>query len=137
MHISFYKRPLVILLIIYCLLLALFLKAPKQDNFFENLEKLPLSLQGEVVSYPTYKNGKTNFILKLDKTYNNKEVVKASIEKASNVLMEKNKCIESISDVIITSEVNGNNMVSLNLFIKTLEDITEYKEVLIDDGIDS
>lgn len=73
----------------------------------------------------------------IDKTYNNKEVVKASIEKASNVLMEKNKCIESISDVIITSEVNGNNMVSLNLFIKTLEDITEYKEVLIDDGIDS
>ncbi len=74
MHISFYKRPLVILLVIYCLLLALFLKAPKPDNSFENIKNTSLSLQGEVVSYPTYKNGKTNFILKLDKTYNNKKV---------------------------------------------------------------
>ena len=74
MHISFYKRPFVILLIIYCLVLALFLKAPKADNSFDDFKNIPLSLQGEVVSYPTYKNGKTNFILKLDKTYNNKKV---------------------------------------------------------------
>lgn len=74
MHISFYKRPLVIFLVVYCLILALFLKAPKTDNSFENFANAPLSLQGEVVSYPTYKNVKTNFILKLDKTYNNKKV---------------------------------------------------------------
>ncbi len=74
MHISFYKRPLVIFLVVYCLILALFLKAPKTDNSFENFANTPLSLQGEVVSYPTYKNVKTNFILKLDKTYNNKKV---------------------------------------------------------------
>lgn len=74
MHTSFYKRPLVILLILYCLALTFFLKVPKTDNSFESFEKMPLSLQGEVVSYPTYKNGKTNFILKLDKTYDNKRV---------------------------------------------------------------
>ena len=74
MHISFYKRPLVILFVIYCLVLALFLKAPKTDNSFADFKDIPLSLQGEVVSYPTHKNGKTNFILKLDKTYNNKKV---------------------------------------------------------------
>ena len=70
MHISFYKRPLVILLIIYCLVLALFLKTPKPDNSFDEFKNTSLSLQGEVLSYPTYKNGKTNFILKLDKNYN-------------------------------------------------------------------
>ena len=74
MHISFYKRPLVILLLIYCLALALFLKAPKEDNSFDEFKNISLSLQGEVVSYPTHKNGKTNFILKLDKAYNNKRV---------------------------------------------------------------
>lgn len=74
MHISFYKRPLVILLIIYCLFLAFFLKAPKIDNYFENFKDTLLSLEGEVVSYPTHKNGRTNFVLKLNKNYNNKKV---------------------------------------------------------------
>ncbi len=74
MHISFYKRTLVILLIIYCLILVLFLKEPKADDSFENFANAPISLQGEVISYPTYKNVKTNFILKLDKNYNNKKV---------------------------------------------------------------
>lgn len=74
MHISFYKRPLVILLIIYCLFLALFLKEPKTENSFEKIKNIPLFLQGEVISYPSHKNGKTSFILKLDETYNNKKV---------------------------------------------------------------
>ncbi|MBQ6224198.1 MAG: ComEC/Rec2 family competence protein, partial [Campylobacter sp.] len=87
MHLSFYKRPLVILLIVYTLVLALFLKTPKTDNSFLNFTQTPLSLQGEVVSYPTYKNGKTNFILKLDKTYNNKKVYAYSFkEDCKNIL---------------------------------------------------
>ena len=49
MHLSFYKRPLVILLIVYTLVLALFLKTPKTDNSFLNFTQTPLSLQGEVV----------------------------------------------------------------------------------------
>jgi ComEC/Rec2-related protein len=74
MHISFYKRWLVILLALYALSLAFFLKAPKGENSLEHFTDIPLFLKGEVVSYPTYKNGKTNFVLKLDKTYDNKKV---------------------------------------------------------------
>ena len=65
MHISFYKRPRVILFVLYALVLAIFLNAPKQENSFEQFADVPLSLKGEVISYPTYKNGKTNFVLKL------------------------------------------------------------------------
>ena len=74
MHISFYKRFLVILLFVYVLFLAFFLKTPKIDNSLDKFNKIPLTLQGEVVSYPIYKNGKTNFVLKLDKNYDNKKV---------------------------------------------------------------
>lgn len=75
MHISFYKRPLVILLAVFCLFLALFLKAPKSENYFNYSAKAPLIyLNGEVISYPVSKKGRTNFILKLDKTWNNKKV---------------------------------------------------------------
>ena len=75
MHISFYKRPLVILLAVFSLFLALFLKAPKSENYFNYSAKAPsIYLNGEVVSYPVSKKGRTNFILKLDKTWNNKKV---------------------------------------------------------------
>lgn len=87
MDISFYRRPLVIFLIIYSLFLAFFLKAPKTDNSFEKFENIPLSLQGAVVSYPLSKNGRTNFILKLDKTYDNKRVyVSCYKEECKNLL---------------------------------------------------
>lgn len=74
MHISFYKRWAVVLLIFYILFLGFFLKAPEVDNSFDKLKNVSLSLEGEVVSYPIYKNGKTSFVLKLDKTFNNKKV---------------------------------------------------------------
>ncbi len=87
MHISFYKRWAVILLAIYALSLAFFLKAPKEDDSFKQFADIPLSLKGEVFSYPTYKNGKTNFILKLDKTYDNKKVYAYCFkEKCKNIL---------------------------------------------------
>jgi len=75
MHISFYKRPLAIFLAVFCLFLALFLKTPKTENYFNYSAKAPsIYLNGEVVSYPVSKKGRTNFILKLDKTWNNKKV---------------------------------------------------------------
>ena len=63
MHISFYKRFLVILLALYSLSLALFLKSPKFDNTFEAIEKIPLSLSGKVISYPSIKNTKVKMLL--------------------------------------------------------------------------
>ncbi len=64
----------------------------------------------------------------IDKNYNYDEVVKASINKAKDKLKEKYHTIEDISDVIITNETNDKNKISLNLFIKAIEDITSYKE---------
>ena len=45
-------------------------------------------------------------------------------------LKDKYKLIQDIPKVIIISENKYKNKVSLNLFISTLEDITEYKEVV-------
>ena len=69
----------------------------------------------------------------IDKNYNYDEAVETSINKAKDKLKEKYHTIEDISNVIITNELNSKNKISLNLFIKAIEDITEYKEVISED----
>lgn len=69
----------------------------------------------------------------IDKHYNYDEAVEASINKAKDKLKEKYHTIEDISDVIITNETNDKNKISLNLFIKAIEDITSYREVIYEE----
>ena len=66
----------------------------------------------------------------IDKKYNYEEAKDAAIKKAKDKLKEKYQTIENISDVIITSEIKDKNKVSLNLFVKAVEDITKYEEVI-------
>lgn len=66
----------------------------------------------------------------IDKKYNYDEAVEAAIEKAKDKLKEKYHTIEDISNVIITNEVKDNKKISLSLFIKAIEDITLYQEVI-------
>ena len=68
----------------------------------------------------------------IDKKYNHDEAKTAAVEKAKDKLKEKYQSIEDISDVIIISEVEDNKKVSLNLFIKAIENITLYAEVIPD-----
>ena len=92
MHISFYKRPLVILLILYCLFLALFLKTPEIEKFFDTSSKESLlALQGEIISYPVSKKGRTNFVLKLDKTWADKKVYGYCFKEECKNLLRGNK----------------------------------------------
>ena len=66
----------------------------------------------------------------IDKDYNYKEAVDASIEKVKKKLKEKYNTIEDISKIIVNGESNNKNGISLYLFVATLEDITEYGEVI-------
>ena len=65
----------------------------------------------------------------IDKNYTYEEAVKAAMEKVKNKLKEKYKEVEDISKIIINSESRNKNSINLNLFVATIEDITEYKEV--------
>ena len=66
----------------------------------------------------------------IDKNYNYNEAVTAATEKVKEKLKEKYKTIEDITKIIINGESNNKNSISLNLFVATLEDITEYREVI-------
>ena len=66
----------------------------------------------------------------IDKKYNYEEAKEEAIRKAKDKLKDKYKLIQDIPKVIITSENQYKNRISLNLFISTLEDITEYREVV-------
>ena len=66
----------------------------------------------------------------IDKNYNYEEAKEAASEKVKDKLKEKYPGIIDIPKVIITSEIDSNSYISLNLFVATLEDITEYREVI-------
>lgn len=66
----------------------------------------------------------------IDKVYNYEEVKEVAINKVKDKLKEKNNNIKEISNIIITSESNDNNKIYLSLFVKVLEDITKYEEVI-------
>ena len=61
------------------------------------------------------------------------KAVDKAIEVSKEKLMDNYKTIDSIKDVIIISEDDLNSKVSLSLFVKTIEDITKYKEALIEE----
>ena len=65
--------------------------------------------------------------------YTYDEAVDKAIEVSKDKLKDKYKTIDSIKDVIIISEDDLNSKVSLSLFVKTIEDITEYKETVIEE----
>ena len=69
----------------------------------------------------------------IDKVYNYEEVKEVAINKVKDKLKERNNNIKEISNIIIISETNDNNKIYLSLFVKVLEDITKYEEVIISD----
>lgn len=69
----------------------------------------------------------------IDKVYSYEEVKEVAINKVKDKLKEKNNNIKEISNIIITSETNDNNKIYLSLFVKVLEDITKYEEVIPSD----
>ena len=70
----------------------------------------------------------------IDKTYDYETAREMAILKAKEKLKEKYDGITNIFDVIIVNETENTNKIELNLFIKALEDITEYIEVIPDNS---
>ena len=70
----------------------------------------------------------------IDKTYDYETAREMAILKAKEKLTEKYDGITNIFDVIIVNETENTNKIELNLFIKALEDITEYIEVIPDNA---
>lgn len=70
----------------------------------------------------------------IDKTYDYETAREMAILKAKEKLTEKYDGITKIFDVIIVNETENTNKIELNLFIKALEDITEYIEVIPDNA---
>lgn len=68
----------------------------------------------------------------IDKNYTQEKAKEIAIKKAKDKLKEKYQNIEEIIEVIITNETSSKRKISLNLFIKALEDITLYQEVIPD-----
>lgn len=63
MHASLFKRPLLILLVLYCVFLCFYLKVPtpKQGDIALNLPQGTQTVEGEVLSYPRNKNDVQSF----------------------------------------------------------------------------
>lgn len=63
MHISFYKRPLFLILIIYSLVLVLCLKPPqpKQGDVSFSISSSVQNIEAEIISYPVSKKGDKSF----------------------------------------------------------------------------
>lgn len=66
-----------------------------------------------------------------DKIYTKEEAKELATIKVKEKLKENNKNIIDILKVIIRNEVSDKNKISLDLFVSTLENITEYKEAKI------
>ena len=66
MHYSYYKRPLLWLVILYVAALALFYKpAPGASDVFHFIPQKTVTLTGQAVGFPTVKKKSTNVILKV------------------------------------------------------------------------
>ena len=132
MHISFYKRPLVILLILYCLFLALFLKTPEIEKFFDTSSKEPLlALQGEIISYPVSKKGRTNFVLKLDKTWADKKVYGYCFKEECKNLLRGNKIFYTGTLETLPKQKNFGSF-DYSLFLRRKNIVAQTKILQID-----
>jgi competence protein ComEC len=83
MHISFYKRPFFIALVIYSLLLALFLKTPAEPEnliFAENAQ-----IEAVVISYPESKKQSKNFEVEISRVNGAPAQIKAYAKCAADI----------------------------------------------------
>lgn len=66
MHYSYYKRPLLLLLILYITLLAFFYKpGPASNGVFHKIPLKTVTLEGKVVGFPSIKKKSRNVIVKV------------------------------------------------------------------------
>ncbi len=66
----------------------------------------------------------------IDKKYNYEEAKEASVKKVKELLKEKYQNIEDITNVIILNEDKDKGKINMNLFVKVIEDITKYQEII-------
>lgn len=69
----------------------------------------------------------------IDNIYNKDEAKSRAIETAKEKLLLKYQNIKEVNEVNIINESFNEENLSLTLFVKVYEDITEYKEVIIND----
>ena len=65
--------------------------------------------------------------------YTKEEAKNKAVETAKEKLLLKYSNIKEIKDVTIVNETSNDVHLSLTLFVKAYEDITEYKEVIINE----
>ena len=66
MHYSYYKRPLLLLLLLYITLLAFFYTpGPGKKDVYHSISSAPVTLTGKVVGFPTLKKNSHNVILQV------------------------------------------------------------------------
>ena len=77
-------------------------------------------------------------IIKIDKTYNKKDVIKAAINKAKNKLLKKLNNDSVILDYYILDKIYNKKNIELNIFFTVKENITDYRKInpIIDTKLD-
>ena len=63
--------------------------------------------------------------------YTKEEAKNKAVETAKEKLLLKYSNIKEVKDVTIVNEISDDEQLNLTLFVKAYEDITEYREVII------
>ena len=67
----------------------------------------------------------------IDDIYTKEETKNKAVETAKEKLLLKYSNIKEVKDVTIVNEISNDEQLNLTLFVKAYEDITEYREVII------
>ena len=69
----------------------------------------------------------------IDDIYTKEEAKNKAVETAKEKLLLKYSNIKEVKDVTIVNEISNDEQLNLTLFVKAYEDITEYREVIINE----
>ena len=69
----------------------------------------------------------------IDDIYTKEEAKNRAVETAKEKLLLKYSNIKEVKDVTIVNEISNDEQLNLTLFVKAYEDITEYREVIINE----
>lgn len=67
----------------------------------------------------------------IDDIYTKEEAKNKAVETTKEKLLLKYSNIKEVKDVTIVNEISNDEQLNLTLFVKAYEDITEYREVII------
>ena len=69
----------------------------------------------------------------IDDIYTKEEAKNKAVETAKEKLLLKYSNIKEVKDVTIVNEISNDEQLNLTLFVKAYEDITKYREVIINE----